>query len=366
MPEAAGPSSPSSQHSSVHHLWASDTQFESTPHLSKTNRHIHASALKLVVHNSQCDILLRSNMLPRDCDGDRLDDNEYVPLLLTTTGRSGTDFAQGLLHNLGLVSLHDNAESTVAASGLGPHVRAWPNHTDVVVSWPHAFADGAVPGCRTRAFGNVRDDRRFRHVAHLIREPLASINSRYNRGHIEAFQARSSCFTTASVGHDRSSKLALTLKHYVLWNSFVEASARFHVPLERLDGPWLRALLTFGGLPIRHTDDEMQRAIVALKAKHVNSGHTKKMADGISWEALRKADAQFAVLAQLLALRHGYELRDEELIFSRNASSMPQQHCGFERIQNSNALGRWDCWLAWERVTPASQSESAAEVPSAR
>ena len=181
MPEAAGPSSPSSQHSSVHHLWASDTQFESTPHLSKTNRHIHASALKLVVHNSQCDILLRSNMLPRDCDGDRLDDNEYVPLLLTTTGRSGTDFAQGLLHNLGFVSLHDNAESTVAASGLGPHVRAWPNHTDVVVSWPHAFADGAVPGCRTRAFGNVRDDRRFRHVAHLIREPLASINSRFRR-----------------------------------------------------------------------------------------------------------------------------------------------------------------------------------------
>ena len=48
------------------------------------------------------------------------------------------------------------------------------------------------------------------------------------------------------------------------------------------------------------------------------------------------------------------ELRDEELLFSRNASSMPQQHCGFERIQNSTALGRWDCWLAWDRVTPAS------------
>ena len=60
------------------------------------------------------------------------------------------------------------------------------------------------------------------------------------------------------------------------------------------------------------------------------------------------------ILAQLLALRHGYELRDEELLFSRNASSMPQQHCGFERIQNSTALGRWDCWLAWDRVTPAS------------
>ena len=68
----------------------------------------------------------------------------------------------------------------------------------------------------------------------------------------------------------------------------------------------------------------------------------------------RVAVAQFAVLAQLLALRHGYELRDEELLFSRNASSMPQQHCGFERIQNSTALGRWDCWLAWDRVTPAS------------
>ena len=37
---------------------------------------------------------------------------------------------------------------------------------------------------------------------------------------------------------------------------------------------------------------------------------------GSRGRALRKADAQFAVLAQLLALRHGYELRDEELLFA--------------------------------------------------
>lgn len=215
---------------------------------------------------------------------------------------------------------------------------------------PHAFADNAVPGCRQIIFGGegVRASRRFRHVAHLVREPLSSINSRYNMGNISAFRRPSRCFTTAGAG----STLAQTLQHYVLWNSFVEASSRFHLPLEQLTAPWLRALLTFGELPIHHSDEEIERAIAALKARHVNSHHTAK-GPALSWKQLHLVDSKFAILAQLLALRHGYTIRDDELLSHRNASTVPQQHCGLRPTHPPNdatavTYGRWDCWLVWE------------------
>ena len=93
--------------------WASDMiQFQVQPQLSLSNSHVPSGSLKLVVQNSLCDVLRRSSILPRDCDGARLDDNAYVPLLVTTTGRSGTDFVQGLLASLRYTAMHDNAEGT--------------------------------------------------------------------------------------------------------------------------------------------------------------------------------------------------------------------------------------------------------------
>ena len=321
--------------------WASDVmQFESTPQLSRSNQHLPGISLRLVVHNSLCDVLRLSSILPRDCDGARLDDNNYVPLLVTTTGRSGTDYLYALLKSLGLVAMHDNAVGTVMnAKGE----RSWPNHTDVVVSWPLAFANNAVPGCHHPNFGGLKESRRFRHVAHLLREPLSSINSRYNMGSILAFRSASSCFTTAGTG----SELAQTLKHYVLWNSFVEASSRFHLPLEHINAAWLRALLAFGGLPVQFSVTEMDGMIESLKQAHVNSNHTRK-GPALSWKVIRDVDSDFAVLAQLLALRHGYEIHADDLLFSSNASSVPMQHCGLKRTQNfSDVFGRWNCWLVW-------------------
>ena len=340
--------------------WASDVmQFESTPQLSRSNQHLPGISLGLVVHNSLCDVLRLSSILQRDCDGARLDDNDYVPLLVTTTGRSGTDYLHALLKSLGLVTMHDNADGTVMnAKGE----RSWPNHTDVVVSWPLAFANNAVPGCHHPNFGGLQESRRFRHVAHLLREPLSSINSRYNMGSTDAFKSASNCFTTAGTG----SKLAQTLKHYVLWNSFIEASSRFHLPLEQINAAWLRALLAFSGLPVQLSDTKMDSKIESMKQAHVNSKHTHK-GPALSWKVMRGVDSEFAVLAQLLALRHGYEIHADYLLFSSNASSVPQQHCGLKRTQNfSDVFGRWNCWLVWvqnRRAFPAAVAPRA--VPAA-
>jgi hypothetical protein len=154
-----------------------------------------------------------------------------------------------------------------------------------------------------------------------------------------------------------TSWLVQTLQHYVLWNSFVEVSSRFHLPLEQMNAAWLRALLAFGGLPVQLTDSTIDSIIETLKQGHANSKHTRK-GPALSWKVMRDVDSDFAVLAQLLALRHGYEFHADDLLFSSNASSVPQQHCGLKRTQNvknknneveniSDVYERWNCWLVW-------------------
>ena len=128
-----------------------------------------------------------------------------------------------------------------------------------------------------------------------------------------------------------------TLMHYVLWNAFIEATAAFHLPLERIDAKAIRDLLTYGGVGSSLSDAQIDAAIRRLTAEHINSDHTDK-GQPLTWHRLHEVDAEFAILAQLTALRHGYEIDSRDLLFRRTAPP-PQQHC---KIYDD---GRWGCWL---------------------
>ena len=101
------------------------------------------------------------------------------PFLMTGIGRTGTSFVVNALTRAGLDVNHDNRRDcsrTKECPGL-----------DGAVSWPHAFSD--------QAFGTGTGERdcprphwawpsaavSFRVVVHLVREPLKTIDSRWNK-----------------------------------------------------------------------------------------------------------------------------------------------------------------------------------------
>ena len=300
-------------------------------------------SLEMVVHNSPCEVAQHARTVRRDCDGKRLDNASSIPLLVTTMGRSGTTFLQTLLHKLGLTAMHDNLYGTGTSLAT---TRRWPPHVDAVVSWPQAFED--TTDCQIPLFGVQPDRRRFLHLAHLVRDPLVAIGSRFNLGSIEAFKGASACFTAAgsanATGKGRAeAALQHTLRHYVFWNSFVEATSRFHLPLERIDATTLRSLLAYGGLRLAATDAEIGSNISKLQAASVNAAHTKKAAP-LTWARLGAVDREFATLAQLVALRHGYRLEQTELLWDP-AQRTPQQHCAWKPFPSNTSKPRWHCWL---------------------
>ena len=339
-------------------------------------------SLEMVVHNSPCEVAQHARTVRRDCDGKRLDNASSIPLLVTTMGRSGTTFLQTLLHKLGLTAMHDNLYGTGTSLAT---TRRWPPHVDAVVSWPQAFED--TTDCQIPLFGVQPDRRRFLHLAHLVRDPLVAIGSRFNLGSIEAFKGASACFTAAgsanATGKGRAeAALQHTLRHYVFWNSFVEATSRFHLPLERIDATTLRSLLAYGGLRLAATDAEIGSNISKLQAASVNSAHTKKAAP-LTWARLGAVDREFATLAQLVALRHGYRLEQTELLWDppneRRSSTAPGSPsprtpasrggtAGCEtRDGRDRERGRCILWHAGYPAPPSSPpSSSAATSASAR
>jgi len=70
----------------------------------------------------------------------------------------------------------------------------------------------------------------FRHIVHLVRDPLKNIDSRFNGGapgRNSGFQAGTNCNTVALERlrpglSNYNATLVATLRHWVLWNSFVQ------------------------------------------------------------------------------------------------------------------------------------------------
>ena len=121
------------------------------------------------------------------------------PLLVTGTGRSGTSYLKAVFKQAGLQLSHDTGHDKE------PHIHG-------AVSWPHAFSDepfrkemdseslvfdeiGAAGQCwlPNWSWGYHKGDHdttsnhtRFKNVVHLVRNPIQSINSRWNNGSLSS------------------------------------------------------------------------------------------------------------------------------------------------------------------------------------
>jgi len=192
---------------------------------------------------------------------------------------------------------------------------------------------------------HLHDKRLFRHVIHLIREPLDAINSRFNNGTRRAsgstFAPTSQCNLALRPNASLSARdqnLQLALQHWVLWNSFVEATAEHHVSLERLDAVAVKDMLTLANLGHGTNLTTIRAALraVSRSARAVNARHTVK-ARQLTWQDLAQIDPEYTALAQATALRHGYPVPPEAR--RRGLARCPQQQCGFTRQR------KWGCSL---------------------
>ena len=342
-------------------------------------REIHGKGCNaLVVNVSDCELINRSSRLSHVC-GHNTSRLAIEDLLITGIGRSGTTFVQRVLAKLGLPIRHDTLHDQTE-----PDLLRWKNQRWAgAVSWPQAFdvspfaaskTDNGHPGrpvTRTcpRPTWTVQWAQRFRRVVHLMREPLSTIRSRDNQGKLFVFDQVSRCNTdvrTAGTQPLTRQKLRHTLQHYVLWNSFVEATAHEHLRIEDSNGTTLLGLLARANrtLPNMPTAGRIDWTIARI-GNETNSGHTKKLDEPLTWAALTSLDPEHVALAQMLALRHNYEIADldrSSLLRPSDGTTCAQQHCFFR------PTGHWHCQLAYISVpqdesSPSSAATTAAVVP---
>ena len=188
---------------------------------------------------------------------------------------------------------------------------------------------------------HLHDKRLFRHVIHLIREPLAAINSRFSNGTSRTYEPTSQCNLALQLNASlsaRDQKLQLALQHWVLWNAFVEATAEHHVSLERLDAATVKDMLTLANLGHGTNLTTVRAALhaVSKSARAVNSRHTVK-AGQLKWQDLEQIDPEYTAMAQATALRHGYPVPPDARL--RGLARCPHQQCGFTRLR------KWGCSL---------------------
>ena len=311
------------------------------------------------------------------------------PLLVTGVGRSGSTYLARVFRDVGLNFSHDDRSSYLHVPGA-----------DGAISWPYAFsaqefafgtkgeyqrrcrhinksgitdsASRAKPGPTTpgeslrasmprtsqRSLTKhkplAQDATRFTSVWHLVRDPLVTINLRWNSGDLNAFGALDACncaqgpTTRYAATQSREATLRRTLRHVVQWNLFVEATATQRVALESLindtSGELLRSLCA-GDLLVKKRCPPaaaFARASAELVTT-INSEHTRKEDTPVTWAQLAALDPEMTAMAQQMALRYGYLVDESERVvphFERETK------CELEVTD-----GRWRCWLE-EKLPP--------------
>lgn len=367
----------------------------------------------LTVAGERCTTIRRSNRYLPDCQ--HLGQQQPRPLLVTGTGRSGTFFLASVLQRLGLGVSHDtaaNQQDRRKSSCSSQSSRSAPTTSTVggfhhgAVSWPHAFRT-CLPAYTFRRLSarhpgdvsnqQLHDQRLFRYVAHLVRTPLAAINSRFNNGSVRSrtYAVTSRCNLDLRLNPALSAwsrKLQLALQHWVLWNSFAEATSELPLSLERVDAAALRGLIerveTKRAPPSPHAIDAAIRA-ATLAAGGRNSARTVKLdrltsmwkrvvqrlrsicpavrpasarpsagrypawvrlsglagrpcfRHRLTWKMLAKIDPKFAAMAQVMALRYNYTVASEDRL--PTLRGCPQQRCFFR--SRPGGLAVWSCRL---------------------
>jgi hypothetical protein len=310
-------------------------------------------------------------------------------MLVASFGRSGTTFSARALQVGGVDVNHDSWGSTACRKMLPRDGEpAGPPRTDGdclarfgAVSWPHAFA--LDKWCQTHAppwiwrrrgrrlegaGGRATDNRRFAHIFHFVRDPLRTIISRFNGGsfqlhpkhqlHPRTLTSFIECLTTAqpteassaAAAVRRAAPLRFTLRAWVLWHSFIEASAEWRLRVEwrlraeDMRGPLLAELVRRARIPMpdgtgMQPEEAFQRAIDWL-GNSTNHEHTAHV-EGITWRSLEEADALYYAMAVQMAARYGYAstLPARESALAPAMDGVAFQRCGFvARVRLSDAV----------------------------
>ena len=315
--------------------------------------HAQIKRVGLLGNTSKCDCIRRSSLYSEKCNNTKF--LGVFPFLVTSTGRSGTDYVQAEFNHLGLTVGHD-----------GPVFK----NMDGAVSWPEAFNEKRI---LTRAIIDEREVEEvkqcmhmvgnmggksygFTHVFHLIRHPLRTIQSRFNLGNIHPFRRLNRCNTATSTDFKLpflQRALHETLQHWIYWHSFIEQHAEFSFRLEDLDGKprvmIIREMLN--RVKLKNLNTPLLNATALYKKienvrviANKNSAHTHKAKRRLKWRDLSALDRDVTAMAQVQALRYGYEVSDEELLpevwDDCDKNRLKMQKCFIEYFG-----GRWKCNL---------------------
>merc|ERR1740117_1165732 len=141
---------------------------------------------------------------------------------------------------------------------------------------------------------------------------------------------------------DGDFSLLQTLQHWVLWNSFIEATAEWIFRLEDIDIALIREIHSRAQetpscadasrvppLPDLPTEADMNARMHAI-SKKTNAGHTSKPTKPLEWGVLMALDAEYTLMAQIMALRYGYASAYNGTLAAAHAHAEGMvQLCGF-------------------------------------
>ena len=359
----------------------SETPSAVTSSSQETESHQEAHLFPLMIESntSRCDILQRSRLYSPACNNT----GQGVPrrLLVTGTGRSGTSYLYTLLNKLGLFVSHEGGIDRQASEA---------DHRDGSVGNNFAFSheEDLCPykyymwRRRTREWWHLRkqhDPREYLHVFHLVRHPLLVMKSMWSTGSWKNDMSRcdtvSYDFPAPPSWNQSSVVLRRVLRHWVLWNSFVESYAERRYLSGTWTAPIIEDLYDTASLPssslppsssvqllmpehrqLQHNvddDDDVDslaqqvkpfgpikssegiEAVLGAVSTTTNSEHTKKLDYPITWDMLEPLDRDYVIMAQLMALRYGFEVDSDRADEIRSF----RQICGF------TVERKWSCRL---------------------
>jgi len=327
------------------------------------------------VLSERCVLVNRSRMWDPACsccaEGD-----DVRQMLVTSTGRGGTDFLTMLLRELGFLVQHDDRHISADQSPDG--AVSWPaNFNSIRPAGTEVGGEDCTQGWQWRRARRLEeprpplqasydhqdahqvwrkyDSRRFLHVFGMVREPLANIASRWSLGGWSNKHSKVSCLTVSDdaprterqrAWPKRDFSLFETMQYYVLWHTFAESYVEWSFRLEDAQHKVVELLVRAGFAVERlPTAEAVKRSLekIGNHANHNHTHHSRNPSDAVTWRRLEKLDRDWAYMLWQLAMRHNYTYAvDEAPSFAAEAAGTGASRtvCGIRRADQ-----RWACTL---------------------
>ena len=273
----------------------------------------------LHITSPYCDIVRQTRLYSIPCQ--HTTPQPPLDFLLASTGRTGTTPLTKTLRWMG---------DTVGHNARGQYTTP---HMQAAIAWRQTFAERS--SCpypdntwrRRQLRSRPHSTQLFAQVIHLVREPLANIRSLWNMGHLD-FETFASCYIQLSPSPIQNT-LQQTLRFWVLWNSFLESFTSSRIRTEDVHGTTLHHLYPLTNRTTAQLD-------AYYHAQSQDSHPTRKPSQPFTWPQMAQIDFEYAVMAQHMARRYGYEISSEEWLAKQQQAV---QSCGW------NTDTKWECRL---------------------